>query len=395
VITASNDGNRGTLFTAVCLGGALIGVLCIVLASRYFQLPDDRGSPSEQESFAPLAYLKLRPFDSAGYLALSESSGQGAADGALRLRSHAVSAAALLAPVDPQVIRAQAALAFARGDVRVGLDKTARLAAISPMDQADAFSVLAAHVAHPAWPDFAAARLSAGWEVSDQFLLKLCNEPQLTRYAFSVAAQFVRFRPLSPAASHCVENRAIASGDILGAYRLRLSAARSLPSRIGFVFNGEFELPVSGSRFDWTIEPGGEYREGFVAAIRPDGGPGGLGKALHVRFTGRPVQSPIVQQYLALPVGQYRLSYLSQQTAQSSTNYAVWKLKCAANDTPLITETWSSSAAASGWTKSEAPFSVGVNCPGQVLSLEAKSRLAALEGMRGTLLVDNVRVEQQ
>lgn len=392
-MAATNEENRPTAFTAICLLGALVGAIFFASASRYFQAPDDRDSASEP--FAPLAYLRLRPFDSAGYLALSESVAEGSADGAMRLRTHALGAASLLAPVDPQVIRADAALAFARGDVRSGLDKTARLAAISPMDQADAFGVLASYVTHPAWRDFAAARLTAGWDASDQFLLKLCNDPQLTQYVFAVAAQFARFRPLSPAASHCAENRAIASGDIQGAYRLRLSAAKTLPARIGFVFNGDFEFPLSGSLFDWTLEPGGEYREGFVAAIRPDIGFGGANKALSLRFTGRPIRSRMAQQYLALGPGKYQLSYLSKQTVQPAANIPVWAIRCVASGTPLLIENWADSTANAGWTRHRIRFAVGVNCSGQLLSLEPKSKLSSLEGIKGTLVIDEVRVEQQ
>ena len=392
-MTATNEENRPTAFVAICLLGALVGTILFDSASRYFQAPDDRDSASAP--FAPLAYLKLRPFDSAGYLALSESVAEGNADGAVRLRAHALAAASLLAPVDPQVIRADAALAFARGDVRSGLDKTAKLAAISPMDQADAFRVLASYVAHPAWRDFATARLTEGWDASDQFLLKLCNDAQLAQYTFAVAAQFARFRPLSPAASHCAENRAIASGDIQGAYRLRLSAAKSLPPRIGFVFNGDFELPLSGSQFDWTVEPGGEYREGFVAAIRPDIGFGGSNKALSLRFTGRPIRSQMAQQYLALGPGKYRLSYVTKQTVQPAASRPVWALRCVGTGTPLIIENWADLAANAGWTRHDVPFTVGVNCTGQLLSLEPKSKLSSLEGIKGTLVIDEVRVEKQ
>ena len=390
---ATNDANRPMAFITVCMLGALVGAIFFGSASRYFKAPDDRDSASEP--FVPLAYLRLRPFDFAGYLALSESAGEDNAGGAIRLRMHAMGAASLLAPVDPQVMRADAALAFERNDVRSGLDKTARLAAISPMDQADAFGVLASYVTHPAWRDFAAARLSAGWEVSDQFLMKLCNDPQLTQYVFAVAAQFARFRPLSPAASNCAENRAIASGDIQGAYRLRLSAAETLPARIGFVFNGDFELPLSGTLFDWTIEPGGEYREGFVAAIRPDIGFGGSNRALSLRFTGRSIRSQMAQQYLALGPGNYQLSYLSKQTVQPAANRPAWALRCVGTGTSLIIENWADLAANAGWTRHRVPFIVGVNCSGQVLSLEPKSKLSSLEGIKGTLVIDEVRVEQQ
>lgn len=391
--TTSRDENRPNVFVIACLLGALIGAACLGFAYRFFQAPDDRAASSHP--FAPANYIRLRPFDSAGYLALAESVNEGDANAAMRLRTHALGAASLLAPVDPQVIRADASLAFARGDVRSGLDKTSRLAAISPKDQADAFRVLASYVAHPAWQEFAAVRLTAGWEASDQFLQKLCNDASLAKYAFSVAAHFVLFRPLSPAASHCVENRAIAAGDVQGAYQLRLSAAKTLPKKIGFVFNGDFEWPLSGSQFDWTLESGGEYREGFVAAIRPDSGVGGLTRALAVRFTGRAIKSPIAQQLLALSPGRYQLSYVDKQTVKTDANQLTWMLRCRGSGASLITDAWADSAADSGWIRRQATFEVGSNCSGQQLSLEPKLKRSALEGLQGTLLIDAVRVERR
>lgn len=377
----------------VCLAGLLVGAAFLWFASRHFQTPDDRDATPEP--FAPLAYLRLRPFDSAGYLALSESATASTPDGALRLRMHALQAATLLAPVDPQVIRAQAGLAFSRGEIRPGLDKTARLASISPRDRADAFHVLANYVNHPQWRDFAAARLTAGWDVSDQFLRSLCHEPVFGQQAFNVASQFVRYGSITPETAHCIENRVIASGDVQGAYRLRLNAAKSLPKLIGFVFNGDFELPLSGSAFDWSLEPGGEYREGFAAAIRPNSGYTGVDRALVVRFTGRAIRTPIAQQHLALPPGQYRFSYHSKQSVQYGKNSPTWTLRCVGSGTPLITDSWADSTIESGWIQHQVAFAVGVNCAGQLLLLEPKSKLSALEGLQGTLLLDQVRIEQR
>ena len=380
------------LFTAVCLIGLVAGTTFLVNASRFVSSPDERDTTPS--SPAPLDYIKSRPFDSFGHLALSESLASSASEASLALQSQPLRAAAFLAPTDPQIVRAEAALAFSKGDVPGTLNNLVRLAVISPRDRTNAFDALSKFVTHPAWQDFAAARLKSGWNESDEFLVALCNRPSTTRYSLAVATHFAQYRPIAPAASHCVERAAIASGQVQAAYQLRLNGTKTLPSRIGYVFNGDFELPPSDSAFDWAVESGGEYREGFVAAIRPEIGPDKLSSVLSVRFTRRPIVVPIARQILALPTALYQLSYLSKLTAPAAEAAIVWTLTCVDSSVSVIVEKWSDGVEKNGWIRHNVPFVIGEKCPGQLLSLIPKSRLIAMEGLQGTLLIDDVQVER-
>ena len=379
-------------FAAICLIGLVGGTAFLFNAWRFVSSPDERDTTPV--SPAPLDYLKTRPFDAVGHIALSESLASTASEASVALRARTLSAAAFLAPTDPQVVRAAAAVAFSQGDVADTLNNLARLAVVSPNDRFEAFDALSKFVTHPAWQDFAAARLKAGWNESDEFLVALCNRESTTRYSLAVATHFAKYRPLAPAASHCVENRAIASGQVQAAYQLRLNGAKTLPSRIGYVFNGDFELPPSGSAFDWALESGGEYREGFVATIRPEMGSNNLSRALSVRFTRRPIRSPIARQILALPAARYQLSYLSKLAVPLTSNALVWTLTCVGSGASVVSEKWSDTSEKGGWTRHSVPFSVSDKCSGQLLSLDPKSKLIALEGLQGTLLIDDVRVEK-
>lgn len=379
-------------FAAICLIGLLAGTAFLLNAWRFVSSPDERDTTPV--SPAPLDYLKTRPFDALGHLALSESLASGASEASLAFRTRTLSAAAFLAPTDPQVVRAAAALAFSQGDIVGTLNNLAKLAVVSPNDRFEAFDALSKFVTHPAWQDFAAARLKAGWNESDEFLVALCNRPSTTRYSLAVATHFARYRPIAPGASHCVENRAIASGQVQAAYQLRLNGAKTLPSRIGYVFNGDFELPPSGSAFDWAVESGGEYREGFVAAIRPEIGSDKLSRVLSVRFTRRPIRSPIARQILALPPARYQLSYLSKVAVSMAENAHVWTLTCVGSGTSVIIEKWIDTIEKGGWLRHSVPFAVSDKCPGQLLSLDPRSKLVALEGLQGTLFIDDVRVEK-
>jgi len=384
--------NGAKYFAAICLIGLVVGTAFLFNAWRFVLSPDER-DPTPV-SPAPLDYLKMRPFDAVGHLALSESLASTASEASLALQNRTLRAAAFLAPTDPQIVRAEAALAFSQGDIPGTLDNLAKLAVISPRDRSEAFDALSKFVTHPAWQDFAAARLKAGWNEADDFLVALCNRPSTTRYSLAVATNFARYHPIAPAASHCVERRAIAAGQVQAAYQLRLNGARTLPARIGYVFNGDFELPPSGSAFDWAVESGGDYREGFVAAIRPEIGSEKLSRVLSVRFTRRPIGSPIARQILALPTGRYQFSYLNKLAAPMAENALVWTLTCVDSGTSVIVEKWSDSIEKGGWTRHSVPFVVSDKCQGQSLSLNPKTKLIALEGLQGTLLIDDVRVEK-
>ena len=380
------------LFVIACWSSVLCGAVFLASASRYLRAPDERDATPAPT--APVDYIRARPFDPLGYVALGDSLGDDLSASSLLLRDRAVRAAETLGPVEPQAVRAAAALAFARGEVGAGLDGLARYAAVSPGDRAAAFAALANYVTHPAWNAFASARLSAGWVDADAFLGALCTDPKSTKHAFAVAINFAKYRPIAPEVMNCVENRAIANGNVAGAYRLRLSAAKSLPKRIGFVFNGDFELTPSGSAFDWRVNAGGEYREGYVAAVRTDTGAGGQGKVLDIRFTHRPIQAPVAQQYLALPPARYQFSYLSKTSPLLGANGPIWKLVCAENWAHLLPDSWVVTDHMNGWTRHTASFAVAAGCSGQMLFLDAKSKLIALEGLRGNVSFDDVLIEQ-
>jgi hypothetical protein len=380
-------------FAAICLIGLVAGTAFLFNVTRYVSSPDERDTTPSSPT--PLEYVKMRPLDAIGYLAFSESLASESSVASLAWRSRTLNAAAFLAPTDPQIVRAAAALALSRGDVPATLENLAKLAVMSPNDRAEAFEALSKFVTHPEWQDFATARLKTGWKEADEFLVSLCNRPSTTEYSLAVANHFAKFRPIAPAASHCVENRAIASGQVKAAYQLRLNGAKTLPSRIGYVFNGDFELAPSGSAFDWAVESGGEYREGFVAAIRPEMGSDNLSRVLSVRFTRRAIRSPIARQILALPTARYQLSYRSKVDSPLLENALAWTLTCVNSGALVIVEKWSAASEKGGWKRHSVPFNVSDTCNGQLLSLDPKSKLVGLEGLIGTLLIDDVRVESQ
>ena len=99
-------------------------------------------------------------------------------------------------------------------------------------------------------------------------------------------------------------------------------------------------------------------------------------------------------QILALPAARYQLSYLSKLAVPLTSNALVWTLTCVGSGASVVSEKWSDTSEKGGWTRHSVPFAVSDKCSGQLLSLDPKSKLIALEGLQGTLLIDDVRVEK-
>jgi len=382
-----------TVATVACMFGvACAGALFFVaptpdrLTRAVAQLP-----PGSQE----VEYLRQRPFDAIGFLALS------AATTTAPLKSRGielaeVSAALALSPTDPTVLRSAVQRELSLGSAVRALDYAATLALVSPGDRADAFEFLRNRVGTPEWRTFFAKKLHEPWPLTEALLQHVCandKTPQLIA-SHQMAWEVANRQFLSKESLLCIERRLVESGQTPAAYRLRLGASRNLSPRVDHVYNGGFEAPPSGSAFDWTINSGGEYRDGFVAAIRSGLEFGSSGHVLHVRFSGQPIRGPAAVQALALEPGKFTLSYRTREAGFTSAKVPVWTIRCAANQLVLTTAVAEASEAMNGWTTRATTFTIPTQCVGQTLRLEAQTRLSALEGVRGILVVDDVVISQ-
>lgn len=142
----------------------------------------------------------------------------------------------------------------------------------------------------------------------------------------------------------------------------------SLPARerqrIGYVYNGDFELPISNLGFDWTIPA----QDGVIVATRPFDGAGGQ-RALKVEFVNKRWSLPPVQQYLMLVPGRYRFEGRGRADRLQTWLGVQWGLYCVpaaarqlARSGPFL--------GTSGWEAWREDFAVPADCPVQLLRLE-------------------------
>jgi len=338
------------------------------------------------------AYLQARPLDPAGWLAATGASlGKRATPDARDLE--VIAAARELAPHDPQVMRADAHLAFAAGDVATGLERTADIALMLPTESDAAYATIAARAEHPAFAEFIARRTAARWAGLNPLLLHACRSQSPLATVVRVASQIYAKQPLSDEVVTCIGERAISAGDMATARTVWLNGSERLPRTIAHVFNGDFELPGAGRLFDWRISVGGEYREGFVTGVRAEGSGARINRLLSVRFNRRPIRSGIALQYLALEPGRYALSYRMRGSTQPPAQLA-WAVSCLPGK-PGVTVTQSpetTEAAGEDWLRKRSDLVVPPACAGQQLELVVADKLQTLRGLAGELALDDISI---
>ena len=142
---------------------------------------------------------------------------------------------------------------------------------------------------------------------------------------------------------------------------------REQRQRVGYVFNGDFEAPISNVGFDWIVAA----QSGVTVEAQPIDGAGGR-RALHVEFVRKRWAGPPVQQYLMLFPGRHRLEGRGRADGLDTWLGVQWGLYClekpgadgrqlARSDRFLGT---------APWAEFREEFTVPDGCPAQVLRLE-------------------------
>jgi len=185
------------------------------------------------------------------------------------------------------------------------------------------------------------------------------------------------------------------------AYQVWINALPSAQrQRIGYVFNGDFESPLSNLGFDWTTPP----QDGVGVETLPVQGMGGR-RALRVELVDKRWGGPPVQQMLMLVPGRYRLEGRGRAEGLDTWLGVQWALYCQphglpqASDPPRQLARSGRFLGTSAWEPIQAEFVVPGNCPVQTLRLELANPRRDADGpgnvaarLRGTAWFDDFRV---
>ena len=196
----------------------------------------------------------------------------------------------------------------------------------------------------------------------------------------------------------CLIGRLQQDGKWSAAYQIWLnSLPKTQQRRVGFVFNGEFEYPLSNLGFDWQIP----NQDGVSVATETTEGNNGR-RALHLTFINKRFSGPPLYEYLMLSAGRYRFEGRGRPEGLNSWLGVQWGLYChdAAIADARQLATSDSFLGSSDWTDFHQDFTVGRDCPVQIIRLElANPRRDAKAGgnvairLRGSVWFDDLKVK--
>ena len=157
--------------------------------------------------------------------------------------------------------------------------------------------------------------------------------------------------------------------------------------RVGYLFNGSFETPISNLGFDWIHQKHPAVMLDTAGTYESTGD-----RALRVSFRGLRVQFQHLQQTLMLPPGDYHLRGRVRPDNFEAPQGMQWALYCAGRNEPLaVTDRFRGSTP---WARFRTPFSVPAEgCPVQVLRLELAGSVRLDFEANGTIWFDDLAVE--
>jgi hypothetical protein len=194
----------------------------------------------------------------------------------------------------------------------------------------------------------------------------------------------------------CLIERLQRDGQWTGAYVLWLNG---LPAdqrrRVGYVFNGDFEAPLSNTGFDWRIPA----QESAIVSAEPGDGVTGK-RGLSVSFTNYRYSGPPVYQSLLLEPGRYQLQGRAKPGLEAWLGVQ-WGVYCqdeSGRPTRQLART-DPFVGSARWREFRQEFVVPVNCPAQLLRLELASPKQGSSGpadvairLKGKIWFDDIRV---
>ena len=194
-----------------------------------------------------------------------------------------------------------------------------------------------------------------------------------------------------------------ATPDMLRAYLARLQRENqwleawfvwlnSLPKeqirRMGYLYNGSFETPLTDLGFDWIHQKHPAVMLDTAGTYDSSGD-----RALRVSFRGLRVQFQHLYQYLMLPPGEFRLHGRVRPDNLQAEQGMQWALYCVGQNAPLaVTDRFRGS---NPWTRFRTPFTIPAEgCPVQMLRLELAGTVRLDFDATGTIWFDDLAIEK-
>jgi len=309
----------------------------------------------------------------------------------------AMDEAVQLAPVDQRTLLEVIAFYLRTGDTSRALPLMQRAADFYPGMHESLWPAFAAALDGSGQGDFFASVAGANPDWWPEFFRYACQKSTNMDALQRVFAARTAAGVADTDERRCLIDRLQHENRWVNAYQIWLN---SLPpeqrQRIGYVFNGSFEWPLSDVGFDWRIPA----QNGVDVAIVPIDGVTG-GRALRVEFTRKLWEGPPVQQHLMLFPGRYRFEGRGRVDALQTWLGAQWGLYCVPvnGGRALQLARAGRFMGSSGWEAFGGDFTVPGDCPVQLLRLELANPRGAAEmddqvtvRLRGSIWFNDLRV---
>jgi hypothetical protein len=158
-------------------------------------------------------------------------------------------------------------------------------------------------------------------------------------------------------------------------------------SKIGRLFNGNFEVPPSGSPFDWSLTQGPGVT--LKIASRPDKEGD---HALYIKFVGQRLDKFDVRQLVWLGPGTYRFQGQEKVDVVSQRGLR-WHVSCADQAATEVGASSVISGRTSVWSDFAFSFVVpDTGCPAQYIWLNFDARWASEQFISGTVWFDDLEI---
>jgi tetratricopeptide (TPR) repeat protein len=166
------------------------------------------------------------------------------------------------------------------------------------------------------------------------------------------------------------------------------SLSKEQIGKVGNLFNGSFEAPISNLGFDWIVQKHPAVSLDTAATYETSGE-----RALLVSFRGLRVKFQNLYQYLMLPPGTFYLQGRVRPDNLQAEQGMQWALYCLGSNEPVaVTDRFRGS---DQWTRFRTEFSIPRDgCPVQMLRLELAGTIRLDFDASGTIWFDNLSIEQ-
>jgi hypothetical protein len=321
------------------------------------------------------------PGDASNYLALATLVNQEDA-AALMDQANVLRAASLVAPNNPDLLRAQVIRQLAREDYEAAVPPLIRLA--QEHRDGQAVRTLAGLLELPPARD----RMLSLLEPGSRWLVPVLRSvpPAKVELALPLLAPALEKNLLSTEASLDFVRQLRHRGLWLEAQGLWL---RVLGQSSPMLFNGGFEQGFLNDTFDWDVPNAPPARTG-VQMAQPVV-PGAQNRALELSFNGRPLALPVISQYLVLPPGRYVFNARYMTRNLQAGDGLMWAWRCVSTGDELA-RTEPLLDTRNLWQPFTKTLDVPPACVAVLMYLGTQRRSDGLSGVRGQAYFDDLRL---